>query len=650
MPRPNTLPLAEEWTDPDAYVDALLSFATSSDIFRHLCGGVHILDFLTREPDLYTSLLPEHWRAFFDLHDVQDLLDLFLREDLQKLLNQSREHAAGGGNPDARQEWRGVPLPPTDLLEYLYQVRRLSMGRDFRPPQPGKPTLPRHISVGMNVKKYHEVAHFSRYVDSLCATVDEQRADNITHIVDFGSGQSYLGRTLASPPYNRHIVAIERKHQFINGAKGFDIFAKLKEKKQIRLYNKKKATCRDCEEAEKPVASNDNASLCESEVAEKILSEDSAEPNVDDEEVAMINVFRDISLAPNEIGLAPHRNNPNKKSATAKNLDADGPRGKMDYIEHEIKDGYLEPIIKDVIETSPVELEEGSISVEQDSSGKSEDARVMVISLHSCGNLVHHGVRSLVLNPSVKAIAMIGCCYNLVTERLGPATYKIPILRTMHPRLTQDAIAYDPHGFPMSKRLEDYEHDSGKGVKLNITARSMSVQAPYNWGREDSENFFTRHFYRSLLQRVLVDRGVVAKPSIPKDLYGTDSLDSSEAGNPLIVGSLRKSAFTSFSAYARAAVAKLSRDPQNGEKVKAGMADITEEELDDYATKYWHTKKYLSIVWSLMAYSSSLVEAIIVVDRWQFLREHDNVKDCWVEPVFDYSESPRNLAVIGIKK
>ncbi|KAE8348435.1 methyltransferase domain-containing protein [Aspergillus coremiiformis] len=649
MPRPNTLPLTEEWTDPDAYVDALLSFATSSDIFRHLCGGVHILDFLTREPDLYTSLLPEHWRAFFDQHDVQDLLHLFLREDIQYLLDQSRDLTADGENPDERQEWRGAPFPPADLLEYLQQIRRFSLGRDFQPAQPGKPTIPRHISVGMNAKKYHEVAHFSRYVDSLCATVDEQRGDNITHIVDFGSGQSYLGRTLASPPYNRHIVAIERKHEFINGAKGFDLFAKLKEKKEVRLYNKK-AACRDIQEVEKPLVAKEMVPLDEPEIAASVSKEDSGKPDVDQEDVAILNVFRDISLAPGEIGSAPHRNDPNKKLVAANNQELDKPRGTMDYIEHEIKDGFLEPIIKDVIESSPVDAKENPITVEQDCSEASKDTRVMVISLHSCGNLLHHGVQSLVLNPSVKAIAMIGCCYNLVTERLGPATYKIPILRTMHPRLTQDAIAYDPHGFPMSKRLEEYEHDSGRGVKLNITARSMSLQAPYNWGMEDSENFFTRHFYRCLLQRVLVDRGVVAKPTIPKDLYGTEPLDSGEAGNPLIVGSLRKSAFTSFSAYARAAVVKLSRDPNNGEKVKAGMADITEEELDDYVTKYWYAKKHLSIVWSLMAYSSSLVEAIIVVDRWQFLREHDSVQDCWVEPVFDYSESPRNLAVIGIKK
>ncbi|PYH87835.1 hypothetical protein BO71DRAFT_392723 [Aspergillus ellipticus CBS 707.79] len=611
------LPLADEWTNPDAYVEALLSFANSSDLFRHLCGGVHILDFLTREPDLYTSLLPEHWRAFFDQHDVQDILDLLLRDDIRPLLAAARgeEHGAG--------QWRGT-TPPLDLLEYIHQIRRLSLGRDFAPDQPGTPSIPRKIAVGMNVKKYHEVAHFSKYVDSLCTAVDEQRGDAITHIVDFGSGQSYLGRTLACPPYNRHIVAIERTHQFISGAKGMDIHAKL-QKKKINMYNKKLANCKTCAAGETTDGAGGNQ-----------------------EDVVMVNVFRDVSITPDEIGLAPHRNTP---KAAPEEEDPEKPRGRMDYIEHEIKDGYLEPIIQDVVEAPApaAETQAGDESAVATVNGEFKNANVMVISLHSCGNLLHHGVRSLVLNPSVKAIAMIGCCYNLVTERLGPATYKLPILRSMHPRLTKDAIAYDPHGFPMSKRFEEYEHESGTGMKLNITARSQSLQAPYNWSRKDSEDFFTRHFYRSLLQRLLVDRKVVAKPKNPENLYD-ESADPEDAGNPLIVGSLRKTAFVSFPAYAQAALAKLSRDPKTAEKIKAGMADITEEDLGRYVQEYWYAKKRLSIVWSLMSFSAALVEAIIVLDRWQFLREHESVKTCWVEPVFDYKESPRNLAVIGIKK
>ncbi|KAI9367743.1 methyltransferase domain-containing protein [Aspergillus egyptiacus] len=636
MPATRSLPLPDEWTDPDAYVEALLSFATSSDLFRHLCGGVHMLDFLTREPDLYTSLLPEDWRIFFEQHHIGDIIDLLLRDDIEPLFAAYKQ-----GNV-AAQEWRGVSaFPPLSLLEFVYNVRRLTLRRDFSPKEPGKASIPPRVAVGMKIKKYHEVAHFSKYVNSLCQTVQKERGEGITHIVDFGSGQNYLGRTLASPPYNRHIVAIERRHQFINGANRMDVYARLAEKKKVR-FNKKSVDCKNCEDAvtstaQKPISESDKSKV-EVDETEKI-------ENVDEEDVAEINIFRDISVTSDELGSFPTNKDATKKPAPESNT----PRAPMDYIEHEIKDGYLEPIIKDVItpaSRTPVEDAEKA----ENPAEKVSEPNVMVVSLHSCGNLVHHGVRALVLNPSVKAIAMIGCCYNLMTERLGPATYKLPVLRTMHPRLSKDAAAYDPHGFPMSKRLENYEHNSGIGVKLNITARSMAVQAPYNWGTADAEEFFTRHYYRTLLQRVLVDRNVVQKPKIPKDLYSSEAENLEDVGNPLIVGSLRKAAFTSFPAYVRAAVTKLSRDPVYGEKVREGMADITDEELERYAAEYWPTKKRLSVTWTLMSFSAAVAEAIIVVDRWQYLREQDCVKECWVEPVFDYGESPRNLAVIGIKK
>lgn len=614
-------------------------------------------DFLTREPDLYTSLLPESWRTFFDRHDIQDILFLVLREDVRALLERCRK---ADGNKEVEDSWNGGPLPPTDFVEYVYQVRRLSLGRDFTPAQSEKPTIPRHIAVGMNMKKYHEVAHFSDYVDSLCKTVGEQRGEDITHVVDFGSGQNYLGRTLASPPYNRHIIAIEQKHQFISGARGMDVHAKLAEKKVV-FRNKKENACKTCEDAEEPALPNPDVPEREMEVVQTIpggatnepvgKSEGEGEGEGDGDDVTVVNVFRDVNLQPGEFGITPARNGAHQTKR--KQLDDEDPLkplGAMDYIEHKIKDGYLEPIIKDVVR-SPVQSETDNQAVTQNGNNTDEafDARVMVISLHSCGNLLHHGVRSLVLNPSVKAVAMIGCCYNLVTERLGPATYKLPVLRSLHPRLSKEARAYDPHGFPMSKRFENFEHDSGTGVKVNITARSMALQAPYNWGRDESENFFTRHFYRTLLQRILVDRGITSRPSIPTDLYEEPSKQEA-AGNPLVVGSLRKSAFVSFPAYVRAATGKLSRDPTSGDKIKAQMAELTDDDLNRYVTDYWPSKKNLNITWTLMSFSASLIEAVIVVDRWQFLREHDSVKDCWVEPVFGYSESPRNLAVIGIKK
>lgn len=647
MARDRPLPLAEEWDDVDTYVNALLSFASENLLFMNLCGGVHILDFLTREPDIYTALLSESWRTFFDQHDIHDIIRLLLREDIEPL----RQADTNGDAQDGSRTWNGGAFPPQDLLEYIQNVRRLSLVRDFTSPFPNstKSTLPRHIAVGMNKKKVHEVEHFSEYIASLSNTVNERRGEPVSHIVDFGSGQNYLGRTLASSPYHKHIIAIERKHQYISGARDMDVQARLakKEEKTIFVHNRKKS-CTDCDgkpELEAP-ETKDNSS--QETGAPRASSADVQAQEIDEtiEDVTAFKMLGEITLEAGEI-IGPAA----KERQFRKEQPEIETRGIISYIEHEIQDGYLEPIIDHVVNPS-LEVTNGEASEEKketaitaQADAKTQDPRVMVVSLHSCGNLVHHGVRSLILNPSVVAVAMIGCCYNLLTERLGPATYKLPILRSLHPRLTETGYAYDPHGFPMSKMFEDYESSGVKGMKLNITARSMAVQAPYNWGYADSESFFTRHFFRALYQRILVDREVVPKPGLVKDLTG-----ESRGTTPVIIGSLRKAAFTSFNSYVRTATAKTSRDPVHGAKIRERVATITDEEIDDYETKFRQGRKNLSVVWSLMAFSAQVVEAVIVVDRWQFLREHDNVKECWVEPVFDYSLSPRNLAIIGLKK
>ncbi|KAI5290545.1 hypothetical protein KEM54_001233 [Ascosphaera aggregata] len=601
------LPLPDEWDSPDSYVASLLRFATESVIFRNFAGGIHILDFLTRTPDLYTTVVPEDWRVFFDQHAVLDILDLLLREPIEPYSRGNEKNFNGIAN---HQSYRGGLAPPPTLVEYIHQIRRHSLRREYTPPprdvQFG--SIPAHVAIGMKPKKKHEVEHFSQFVNAFADDVHAKRGKAVSHIVDFGSGQNYLGRNLASAPYHRKIIAIERRHHNIDGAMGKDVHAKLKLKKVSQKSKEKRGT----------------------NVLQDITN------------TTPVTLETDEDGTPTAILVATEKENAEEDGSAQgtqdlaeKINDLDiSPSGSVDYIEYDIQDGYLEPIIQHVVNPSH--------SQKQDAD---DPARVMVISLHSCGNLVHHGIRSFVLNPSVVAIAMVGCCYNLMTERLGPVTYKIPTLRSMHPRLEATSNAYDPHGFPMSQTMENFQHEGGKGIKCNITARMMAVQAPYNWGPEDSEGFFTRHFFRALLQRVLVDYDIIPVPVVSSD----DQPDL--LTRPLIVGSLRKASMTSFVSYARAALIKLARDEHYGAAIRQKLLDISDEKLQEYADNYAHKKKSLSIVWSLMAFSASIVESIVVTDRWLFLREQkDLIKEAWVEPVFKYAWSPRNLAVIGIKK
>jgi hypothetical protein len=200
----------------------------------------------------------------------------------------------------------------------------------------------------------------------------------------------------------------------------------------------------------------------------------------------------------------------------------------------------------------------------------------------------------------------------------------------------------------------------------------MAVQAPFNWGRDDSDLFFTRHFYRALLQRIFLDRGVVSAPVAATQGSAVSAnghtshvawtppngrgpgLSSDGSATPLTIGTLRKFAYGDFVSYVRAAVGKLTSpnsfceiDP---EFIQGKMDGLTDADIRSYEARYAHRKKELSVMWSLMAFSAGVVESVVVADRWLWLREQGEVEHAWVEAVFEYAHSPRNLVVVGIKK
>ncbi|KAF2703043.1 hypothetical protein K504DRAFT_452011 [Pleomassaria siparia CBS 279.74] len=615
-----------------------------------------------------------------------DILDLLMREDLSQFVKHDEE--------DEDFSWRGHPPPPDNLLQYIKQVRRHLLGRTFPPPNSGlssqKSTIARRVALGMKIKKVHEVDNFSRYVDRLTAEIATSGKKEITHLVDFGSGQNYLGRALAAEPYSKHIVAVESKQHNIEGAKSMDVLARLVPKPLV-MRNKKEHRAAEQKKPKKGINCDANYNI-PTPIEEPPVPEDAQEPECGSNgckpQPTTERPVADPAKEAIENRVPPSNGN---AVTTTLQIYTEG-QGSVQYVEHVIKGGDLAPVIEQILDSSQVQETTTSKAVEEPADisavPKIFQPNVMVISLHSCGNLVHHGLRSLLINPSVSAVAMVGCCYNLLTERLGPPTYKLPSLRPNHPRLESTSNAFDPNGFPMSERLATYPlpyppdtsghdtTDSGelpKGIRMNITARMMAVQAPYNWGAEDSDLFFTRHYYRALLQRIFLDRGVVSVPEESNLAGGAVSaaghtskvnwtpqygrgpgLSSNGTATPLTIGTLRKFAYKDFTSYVRAAIAKLTTpntfcevDP---EFIASKMGGLTDDDIKDYEMRFSEKKKELNIMWSLMAFSAGVVESVIVTDRWLWLKEQPEVEAAWVEPVFEYAQSPRNLVVVGIKK
>ncbi|KAH8177235.1 methyltransferase domain-containing protein [Sarocladium implicatum] len=583
------LPYGDDFASPEDYVDQLLGFSSNSDMLQILCGGVHIIDFFTNEPGLFRSVLPTSWHDFLLSCDIMRLLDVLLRDDLTKPLE----------NVEMQ--------PPQDFIEYVASVRKFSLRRDHTPRRNEKlPTLPHPVSVGMKPKKIHEVTSFASYVQRLSEDLHENNGTSITHFVDFGSGQNYLGRALASDPYNRRVVAVEGRENNVSAAKGLDVFSGLA-KRQVVMRNKKLYQ-------QMRNKSRGSDGVVDEDALEKAIKQASEDGAFD---------FRPIS-------------------ELVAQYSAEQGKGSVQYVSGRLDSGELSEVIAQIDKVS------------EDVPAPSTDKSLMAVSIHSCGNLSHYGIRSLVLNPDIHAVAIVGCCYNLLTERLGPPTYKHaylrPTLQAVNGRVMRESEKRDPQGFPMSDKYKSY---NGQGVRLNITARMMACQAPANWDRAESEAFFTRHYYRTVLQRIFLDRGVVQKINHrdPENLGSESPFEISTS--PVTIGSMPKSCYKNLRSYVRGVVKKLTTSTEfkeYGQVMTEKMADITDEEIEEYERIFEPRRKEICIVWTLMSFSAVVVESLIVSDRWTWLREQADVQEAWVETVFDYAQSPRNLVVVGIKR
>lgn len=591
MPPSKPLPCSDEFATPEEYVEELLDFMTTSDTFQILCGAVHVVDFFITEPGLFYAALPQEWHEFLLSQDEMRLLDFFVRDDLDTAT------------------FEGGKTPPESLVKYIRTIRKLALRREVKTPtdEASLPPLTRTVSVGMNPKKIHEVKSFADYVSRLSKDIARDADDEVTHFVDFGSGQNYLGRALASAPYNRRVVAVEGRQNNVDQAKTFDTQSGLAVKPKI-LRNKK--------------------------LWNQIL--EVVGPDKNDPEK--------LAAAIREVAGDGDGDNFRKIGGEEMTYKAEEGKGLLQYISGRLENGDLSDVIS--------KIDHGDADGEE-----KKRLKLMAISIHSCGNLSHYGIRSLLLNPDIHAVAIVGCCYNLVTEKLGPPTYKHgylrPSLQAVNGRVVQESDRRDPQGFPMSERLSTYR---GRGVRANITARMMACQAPQNWTAAESDVFFTRHFYRAVLQKIFLDRGAVHEV-----LYNPeDDEDVSKLGpfqkstSPLAIGTLPKRSYHGgLGEYIRAVVRKLTTSTDYkkfADVMQDTMADITDEEIQGYLDRFGSRKKELCIVWSLMAFSATLIEALMVTDRWLWLKEQDGVEDAWVETVFEFRQSPRNMVIVGVKK
>jgi hypothetical protein len=161
-------------------------------------------------------------------------------------------------------------------------------------------------------------------------------------------------------------------------------------------------------------------------------------------------------------------------------------------------------------------------------------------------------------------------------------------------------------GFPMSHcfRL--------RNIHLDQILRQLAVQATSRWTPESLEITTRKHFYRALLQ-LLFDRHNL---------------------NP-IVGKLPPGAYLKgFEHYVSKVVQRLQ---------------LSSALVDEAETLNGHNDNTILAAICMRAMCASVIETLILLDRWMAIREHGQAGYVGLHTIFNPQASPRCWAVVAAR-
>lgn len=239
--------------------------------------------------------------------------------------------------------------------------------------------------------------------------------------------------------------------------------------------------------------------------------------------------------------------------------------------------------------------------------------------LHTCGNLAPSCLRVYGENQQIMAVCNIGCCYHLLNEKFSEFIYR-SIRRERSPESIRRTICQptdEPieqcHGFPMSQYLIERQ------TKLGRNARMLACQSVHRV--VDRKMLPSDHlFFRALLE-VLIQR------KCPEYL------------NRIEVGRLKQC--HTFVEYVRKSTERNPILPFDG---------IDDNELNQLHDEFRMAKRFLDIYHLMRVSIAAIVENVILLDRFLYLKELENPNDIsYLIRFFDPVVSPRCYGLVAMK-
>lgn len=250
-----------------------------------------------------------------------------------------------------------------------------------------------------------------------------------------------------------------------------------------------------------------------------------------------------------------------------------------------------------------VELDNGRFEFQQ-GFGKTKE-KLLMTCLHACGDLSSDVlINSFVKCSWVSCVISIGCCYQMLSPKGFPLS-----------TFVKDQTKSYKDKYPFNNLVENQD-------LLLPTYRTLNSACQTMIGFSDKRitDVWKAFAYRCILERFLATQ---------KDF------DSSQPH--LSIGTLKKDAFTKgFSHYAISAKPELK---------------LLKQELEEFEKSISYPVLYgrISLITTLRRFFGPAMESLLLYDRYSYLSQ-DHGLHTDLMTIFKYEISPRNVAVVSIKK
>ena len=259
---------------------------------------------------------------------------------------------------------------------------------------------------------------------------------------------------------------------------------------------------------------------------------------------------------------------------------------------------------------------------------KHPPAKWMLIGLHCCGDLSPNLIRAFCQSDGFSAMVNLGCCYQKLSE---PYSHSIEVhfrSRQIVSRLPtiEDSVVFDNHvssskpfesnqelcGFPMSKTVKSLDFVLGPHCTM------VACQAAHRWGTfvSDIDESLKRLFYRGVFETIHL------------------TLTGHRIKRPL--KKLGAEAYRSPLGYTRAALMRIGYD-----------GPIDEEWIQEQFVIDQDKKSRLAAIWMCRSILAQVVESLILLDRYLFVKERNIDVD--LVAMCDPAISPRNMSLVCSK-